>query len=169
VRERYGDEQYRRRRRSYDAAPPPVPIAGRFDVSDDPRYEGICVPRTESLADVISRLLPYWQSAVVPDLRPLGTILVVAHGNSLRALAAHLDRLSPEEVLELNIPTGMPLLYELDETLVPVVRGGRYLEPSAAAASRAVARLGQACASADSAHDGADPFRRLDCGSDHRE
>ena len=105
------------------------------------------LPRTESLADVTARLLPYWQDAIVPDLRAGHTVLVVAHGNSLRALVAHLDQLSPEEVLGLNIPTGMPLHYHLDADLgadlVPRVRGGAYLEPGAAAdAAAAVATEG---------------------------
>lgn len=145
VRERYGDEQYRLWRRSYDVAPPPVERGSRWDVTDDPRYvaAGVPVPRTESLADVVARLLPYWYDAVVPDLRGGGTVLVVAHSNSLRALVAHLDRLTPQEVLGLNIPTGMPLRYDLDATLVPLRRGGDYLEPAAAQrAAQAVADLG---------------------------
>ena len=145
VRERYGDEQYRLWRRSYDAAPPPVERGSRWDVTDDPRYVAadVPVPRTESLADVVARLLPYWYDAVVPDLRGGATVLVVAHSNSLRALVAHLDRLSPQEVLALNIPTGMPLRYDLDARLVPLRRGGDYLEPAAAQrAAAAVATLG---------------------------
>ena len=143
VRERYGDEQYRRWRRSYDAAPPPLEVGSHWDASGDPRYDGVRVPRTESLADVVSRLLPYWEQSVVPDLRSKQPVLVVGHSNSLRALIAHLDRLSPEEVLNLNVPTGMPLVYELDDALSPGPRGGRYLEPNAAArAAQAVAELG---------------------------
>ena len=145
VREQYGDEQYRLWRRSYDVAPPPVERGSRWDATDDPRYvaAGVPVPRTESLADVVTRLLPYWYDAVVPDLRRGGTVLVVAHSNSLRALVAHLDRLSAQEVLGLNIPTGMPLRYDLDATLAPLRRGGDYLEPGAAErAARAVADLG---------------------------
>jgi 2,3-bisphosphoglycerate-dependent phosphoglycerate mutase len=132
----FGEERFRRWRRSYDAAPPPAPEGGTADVVHDPRYADLpreLLPRTESLADVTARLLPYWHDAVVPDLRAGRTVLVVAHSNSLRALVAHLDRLSREELLELNIPTGMPLRYDLDEELTPLVRGGRYLDPRAAA------------------------------------
>ncbi len=135
VRERYGDEQFTLWRRSYDATPPPLPPGDGQDVSADPRYAGIpstLLPRTESLADVSARLLPYWYDAIVPDLRAGFAVLVTAHGNSLRALVAHLDRLSPPEILGLNIPTGMPLVYRLDAGLAPTVRGGSYLDPAAA-------------------------------------
>jgi 2,3-bisphosphoglycerate-dependent phosphoglycerate mutase len=138
VRERYGDEQFTLWRRSYDGTPPPLPPGD--DVAADPRYAGIpptLLPRTESLADVRARLLPYWYDAIVPDLRAGLTVLVTAHGNSLRALVAHLDRLSPTEILGLNIPTGMPLVYRLDAGLVPTVRGGSYLDPAAAATAAA--------------------------------
>jgi 2,3-bisphosphoglycerate-dependent phosphoglycerate mutase len=130
ARERFGDEQYTAWRRSYDAAPPPLP-------------PGAPGPGAESLADVVARLLPSWNEAIAPDLRAGGPVLVVAHGNSLRALVAHLDELSPAEVLGLDIPTGMPLTYDLDDALRPLVRGGRYLEPErAAAAAAAVAAEG---------------------------
>ncbi|KOG60321.1 MULTISPECIES: 2,3-bisphosphoglycerate-dependent phosphoglycerate mutase [Streptomyces] len=136
----FGEERFRLWRRSYDGAPPPVPDGGAGDVASDPRYAGLprdLLPRTESLADVTARLLPYWHDAVVPDLRAGRTVLVVAHSNSLRALVAHLDRLSREELLELNIPTGMPLRYDLGEDLTPRVRGGRYLDPHTAAEAAA--------------------------------
>ena len=143
----YGEEQFRLWRRSYDAAPPPIGPDGAWQVASDPRYAGLArglLPRTESLADVIARLLPYWYDAIVPDLRAGRTVLVVAHSNSLRALVAHLDRLSPEEVLSLNIPTGSPLRYDLDEDLAPLDRGGRYLDPEAAAlGAQAVADQGR--------------------------
>lgn len=146
ARERYGDERYRLWRRSFDVAPPPLEAGTPGDPAADPRYTGLpagALPRTESLADVTARLLPYWQEAIVPDLGAGRTVLVVAHGNSLRALVTHLDRLSPEELLGLNIPTGMPLHYELGADLAPVARGGRYLEPGAAAdAAAAVAAEG---------------------------
>ncbi len=146
VRARYGDEQFTLWRRSYDVAPPPLPPVSRWDVSDDPRYAGLppaLVPRTESLRDVVARLLPYWYDAIIPDLRAGHTVLVTAHGNSLRALVAHLDRLSRDEIVELNIPTGMALVYELDTSLRPRVRGGRYLDPAEAGAAAAlVARQG---------------------------
>ena len=138
VRERYGTEQYTLWRRSYEGTPPPLPLGSEWDVSADPRYDALppaLVPRTESLADVGARLLPYWYDTIVPDLRTGQTVLVVAHGNSLRALVAHLDRLSPSEILRLDIPTGMPLVYRLDAGLRPTVRGGGYLDPVAAAAA----------------------------------
>jgi 2,3-bisphosphoglycerate-dependent phosphoglycerate mutase len=143
----YGEEQFRLWRRSYDAAPPPIGPDDEWQVTSDPRYAGLTrdlMPRTESLADVIARLLPYWYDVIVPDLRAERTVLVVAHSNSLRALVAHLDRLSPEEVLSLNIPTGIPLCYDLDEDQVPVERDGRYLDPEAAVvAAQAVADQGR--------------------------
>jgi 2,3-bisphosphoglycerate-dependent phosphoglycerate mutase len=143
VRAEYGDERYRLWRRSYDVAPPPLVPGSAWDASADPRYRETGVPRTESLADVVARLLPYWRTAIAPDLREHGTVLVVAHSNSLRALVAHLDRLSRPEVLDLNVPTGMPLRYDLDEDLTPRVRGGRYLDQQAARrAALEVARQG---------------------------
>jgi 2,3-bisphosphoglycerate-dependent phosphoglycerate mutase len=147
VRAEYGERQFQQWRRSYDVAPPPLEPGSEWDVSADPRYAALppgAVPRTESLADVVARLLPYWYDAIVRSLRAREPVLVVAHSNSLRALVAHLDRLSPAEVLELNIPTGMPLVYELDDAMDPVVRGGTYLEPAAAATAAAeVARQGR--------------------------
>jgi 2,3-bisphosphoglycerate-dependent phosphoglycerate mutase len=139
----HGEELFRIWRRSYDVAPPPLAPGSPWDVSADPRYAGLPVPRTESLADVAARLLPYWRDVVVPDLWAHGTVLVAAHSNSLRALVAHLDRLSREEVLDLNIPTGMPLRYDLDDSLRPRTRGGTYLDPEAAQrAALEVARQG---------------------------
>jgi 2,3-bisphosphoglycerate-dependent phosphoglycerate mutase len=144
---KYGEEQFQLWRRSYDAAPPPVESGDQWEVSNDPRYAGLprdLMPRTESLADVMTRLLPYWYDVIAPDLRVGRTVLVVGHSNSLRALVAHLDRLSHEEVMTLNIPTGIPLRYELDEDLAPVARGGRYLDPDAAAvAAEEVANQGR--------------------------
>jgi 2,3-bisphosphoglycerate-dependent phosphoglycerate mutase len=129
----YGEELFQLWRRSYDVPPPPIAPGSAWDVSNDPRYAGLTVPPTESLRDVVARLLPYWYDAIVPDLRARRTVLVTAHGNSLRALVAHLDGLSREEVVGLNIPTGMPLHYDLDEDMAPTVRGGRYLDPETAA------------------------------------
>lgn len=143
----YGEERFRLWRRSYDGAPPPIGPGDEWEVTDDPRYAGVprgLLPRTESLAGVMTRLLPYWYDVIVPDLRAGRTVLVVGHSNSLRALVAHLDRLSPAEVLSLNIPTGIPLRYELGGDLAPVERGGRYLDPEAAAvAARKVADQGR--------------------------
>jgi 2,3-bisphosphoglycerate-dependent phosphoglycerate mutase len=93
------------------------------------------VPRTECLADVVARLLPYWYDAIVPDLRSGQTVLVAAHGNSLRALVKHLDGIDDDTIAGLNIPTGIPLRYDLDDALRPRTRGGTYLDPDAAAAA----------------------------------
>ncbi len=102
------------------------------------------MPRTECLKDVIARFLPYWEAAIVPDLTAGKTVLVAAHGNSLRALVKHLDGISDEDIAGLNIPTGMPLVYRLDESLAPTVPGGEYLDPeAAAAAAAAVANQGR--------------------------
>ena len=102
------------------------------------------MPRTECLRDVVARMLPYWYDAIVPDLAAGRTVLVVAHGNSLRALVKHLDGISDAAIAELNIPTGIPLLYELDEEFTPTVPGGRYLDPEAAeAAAEAVKNQGR--------------------------
>jgi 2,3-bisphosphoglycerate-dependent phosphoglycerate mutase len=137
VRAEFGDEQFKRWRRSYDEPPPPLPDDDRWSQAHDPRYADLLdiVPRTECLADVVHRMLPYWYDALVPDLRLGRTVLVTAHGNSLRALVKHLDGLGDEEVVGLNIPTGIPLRYDLDDVLRPVRTGGEYLDPAAAAAS----------------------------------
>jgi 2,3-bisphosphoglycerate-dependent phosphoglycerate mutase len=140
VREQYGEEQFMLWRRSYDVPPPGIEPGNPYDVSTDERYALLArdlVPRTECLQDVVQRLLPYWYDAVVPDLRAGRTVLVAAHGNSLRALVMHLDGLSREQVVGLNIPTGQPLRYDLDDDLRPTVRGGSYLDPEAAAAAAA--------------------------------
>src|SRR5664279_1568744 len=147
VREQYGEEQFMLWRRSYDVPPPPLADDADLSQVGDPRYAALpseIVPRTECLKDVVVRLLPYWYDAIVPDLRTGGTVLVAAHGNSLRALVKHLDGISDEDIAGLNIPTGIPLRYELDEGLVPIVRGGEYLDPAAAKeAAAAVANQGR--------------------------
>ena len=138
VRAEFGDEQFQRWRRSYDEPPPPLPDDDPWSQVGDPRYANLLdlVPRTECLADVVHRMLPYWYDALVPDLLLGHLVLVAAHGNSMRALVKHLDGLGDEEVVGLNIPTGIPLRYELDDdTLRPVKPGGDYLDPDAAAAS----------------------------------
>ncbi len=137
IRAEYGDEQFMLWRRSYDVPPPPIPDDDELSQVGDPRYADLVdiVPRTECLADVVWRMLPYWYDALVPDLRLGRTVLVAAHGNSLRALVKHLDGLTETEVVGLNIPTGVPLRYELDERLRPTSPGGEYLDPDAAAAS----------------------------------
>lgn len=133
-------------RRSFDVPPPPLEDDAEFSQVGDPRYAGLGdeMPRTECLKDVIERFLPYWESAIVPDLRDGKTVLVAAHGNSLRALVKHLDGISDDDIVGLNIPTGMPLVYRLDEQLQPTVKGGEYLDPEAAkAAAEAVAKQGR--------------------------
>ncbi|TAM92658.1 MAG: phosphoglyceromutase [Jatrophihabitans sp.] len=139
VRERFGEEQFMLWRRSYDVPPPPLPDDDRYSQAHDPRYRDLldCLPRTECLADVVARLLPYWYDALVPDLRH-GTVLVAAHGNSLRAMIKHLDGMSDEAVVALNVPTGIPLRYDLDEATMRPVRPGEYLDPEAAAAAISV-------------------------------
>jgi 2,3-bisphosphoglycerate-dependent phosphoglycerate mutase len=133
IRQKYGAEQYERWRRSYDTRPPAIEPGSEFSQHGDPRYAGIAVPTSESLADVLARMLPYWREAVVPELRAGRTILVVAHGNSLRALIMHLDRIDVQRIAHLNIPTGIPLRYDFDDQLQPITPGGTYLDPAAAA------------------------------------
>lgn len=144
--EQYGEEQFMLWRRSFDTPPPPIADDDEFSQVGDPRYAdlGDEMPRTECLKDVIARFLPYWDGEIVPDLRAGKTVLVAAHGNSLRALVKHLDGISDEDIAGLNIPTGMPLVYRLDEDLRPTVAGGEYLDPeAAAAAAAAVANQGR--------------------------
>jgi 2,3-bisphosphoglycerate-dependent phosphoglycerate mutase len=139
----YGDEQFMAWRRSYDTPPPPLPDDDPLSQVGDPRYATLpdeLLPRTECLRDVVHRMLPYWYDAIVPDLAAGLTVLVVAHGNSLRALVKHLDGISDAEIVELNIPTGIPLVYELDPRYLPVTPGGRYLDPAAAAAAAEAVR-----------------------------
>ncbi len=143
----FGEEQFMLWRRSYDVPPPPIPDEDEFSQHADPRYAALppeLRPRTECLRDVVQRLLPYWYDAVVPDLRSGATVLVTAHGNSLRALVKHLDGISDDDIAGLNIPTGIPLVYRLDADMVPVRAGGEYLDPDAAAqAITAVANQGR--------------------------
>ncbi|MBM6623129.1 phosphoglyceromutase [Micrococcaceae bacterium RIT802] len=142
----YGEEQFMQWRRSYDTPPPPLDDDSEFSQIGDRRYAdlGDDAPRTECLKDVLERMLPYWESAIRPDLQAGKTVLVTAHGNSLRALVKHLDGISDEDIAGLNIPTGIPLVYELDEDFAPVTVGGRYLDADAAAdAIKAVANQGR--------------------------
>ncbi|MDQ3151622.1 MAG: phosphoglyceromutase [Actinomycetota bacterium] len=140
----YGEEQFTAWRRSYDTPPPPIEPGSEFDQDTDPRYAPGDVPRTECLADVVARMLPYWDAAIVPDLRAGRTVLVAAHGNSLRAVVKHLDGIDEVTIAGLNIPTGIPLRYDLDGDLCPVTRGGEYLDPAAAQESiAAVANQGR--------------------------
>jgi 2,3-bisphosphoglycerate-dependent phosphoglycerate mutase len=134
----FGQEQFMLWRRSFDVPPPPLDDDSEFSQAHDPRYTGIDgdIPRTESLKLVIDRLLPYWDSDIAVDLRAGKTVLVTAHGNSLRGLVKHLDGISDADIAELNIPTGIPLVYTLDEDLKPL-GAGEYLDPEAAAAGAA--------------------------------
>jgi 2,3-bisphosphoglycerate-dependent phosphoglycerate mutase len=135
----YGAEQFKIWRRSYDVPPPVLEAGSEFSQEGDPRYAelGPDVPRTECLEDVVHRMVPYWDVEIAPQLRAGKRVLVVAHGNSLRALVKHLDGVSDDDIAELNIPTGIPLHYRLDEHLAPIVPGGEYLDPEAAAAGAA--------------------------------
>ena len=134
----FGEEQLMTWRRSFDVPPPPLPDDSEFSQSGDPRYAGLGdeMPRTECLKDVIERMLPYWESDITGDLAAGKTVLVTAHGNSLRALVKHLDNISDEEIPGLNIPTGIPLVYELNDDFRPT-KPGEYLDPEAAAAGAA--------------------------------
>ena len=136
--ERYGEEQFMAWRRSYDTPPPPIEKGSEFSQDADPRYANIAGgPLTECLADVVARFLPYFTDVIVPELRTGKNVLIVAHGNSLRALVKHLDRMSDDEIVGLNIPTGIPLRYDLDADMRPLLTGGTYLDPEAAAAGAA--------------------------------
>jgi 2,3-bisphosphoglycerate-dependent phosphoglycerate mutase len=134
----YGPEQFQTWRRSFDVPPPPIADDDAFSQVGDPRYAdlGDDVPRTECLKDVIERMLPYWESDIQGDLALGKTVLVTAHGNSLRALVKHLDGISDDDIAELNIPTGIPLVYKLDASFAPL-GPGEYLDPEAAAAGAA--------------------------------
>jgi 2,3-bisphosphoglycerate-dependent phosphoglycerate mutase len=130
VRAEYGDRQYQAWHRQYDCAPPPMPDDDPCSQFADPRYASIPAearPRAESLQDVTARLLPYWYDAIVPDLLTGSCVLVVSHGNTLRALIKHLDRVSDEASSRLEVPTGLPVVYDLDHDMCPVVPGGRRL------------------------------------------
>ena len=141
----YGEEQFKLWRRSYDVPPPAIADDDPYSQAQDPRYSdlGNEMPRSECLKDVVNRMLPYWESAIVADLRGGATVLVAAHGNSLRALVKHLEGISDSEIAELNIPTGIPLHYVLDANLKPT-KAAEYLDPTAAAeAIKAVANQGK--------------------------
>ena len=112
-----GEEQVKIWRRSFDVPPPPLEPGSRFDLSGDRRYAGVEVPRTESLKDTIARVLPYWESRIAPSLREGQRVLISAHGNSLRALVKHLSHIPDDEITGLEIPTGQPIVYALDERL----------------------------------------------------
>jgi 2,3-bisphosphoglycerate-dependent phosphoglycerate mutase len=145
--EKHGEEQVLVWRRSYDIPPPPLDLNDDRHPRHDRRYRDLAsdvLPATESLKEVVTRMLPYWYDAIVPDLKLGRQVAVVAHGNSLRALVKHLDHVSDQDIVELNIPTGIPLVYELDDQLRAV--GHRYLgDPEAAKrAAEAVAKQASA-------------------------
>ena len=142
----YGEEQFALWRRSFDVPPPPIEDADPFSQVGDPRYAnlGADLPKTECLKDVITRMIPYWEDSITKDLTEHQTVLVTAHGNSLRALVKHLDGISDADIAGLNIPTGIPLFYELNDQFKPVTPGGEYVDPDAAkAAITAVANQGK--------------------------
>jgi 2,3-bisphosphoglycerate-dependent phosphoglycerate mutase len=143
TREKYGDEQFMLWRRSFDTPPPPIQLDSEYAQTGDPRYAGIEVPRTECLKDVIERFMPYWEGSIQDDLRAGETVLITAHGNSLRGLVKHLDGISDEDIAALNIPTGQPLVYTLGDDFMPT-EPAQYLDPEAAAeAAAAVANQGR--------------------------
>jgi 2,3-bisphosphoglycerate-dependent phosphoglycerate mutase len=144
--EQYGEEQFQLWRRSFDVPPPPIEDGDKYSQSSDPRYAslGADLPRTECLKDVVDRLIPYLTNEIAADMRKGLRTLVVAHGNSIRAIVKHIDCISDEEIAQLNIPTGIPLLYQFDDDFEPTKKGGEYLDPEAArVAIEAVANQGK--------------------------
>ena len=142
----YGEEQFKLWRRSFDVPPPPIDDNDQYSQARDPRYKdlGADMPRTECLKDVVNRMLPYLNNEIAADLRAGKTVLVAAHGNSIRAIVKHLACISDSDIAEVNIPTGIPLLYTFDDDFEPVVKMGEYLDPIAAkAAIEAVANQGK--------------------------
>jgi 2,3-bisphosphoglycerate-dependent phosphoglycerate mutase len=119
---RHGDAQVKIWRRSFDVPPPPMEAGSAFDLSQDRRYAGIAIPSTESLKDTIARVLPYWEETIAPDLKAGKRVLISAHGNSLRALVKHLSNIPDDEITELEIPTGQPIVYQLADDLTPTDR-----------------------------------------------
>ena len=119
---KHGDEQVHIWRRSFDIPPPPMEAGSEFDLSSDRRYAGIAIPNTESLKDTIDRVLPYWESRIAPELKAGKRVIISAHGNSLRALVKHLSGIADDEITSLEIPTGQPIVYELDDQLAEVER-----------------------------------------------
>jgi 2,3-bisphosphoglycerate-dependent phosphoglycerate mutase len=148
--DRFGADQVKIWRRAYATPPPELDDAAFAAQADDPRYADLprdLLPRTECLADVVERMMPYWYDAVVPDLEQHGAVLVAAHGNSLRALVKHLDCISDDDIVELNIPTGVPLVYEMDAEMLPakpMALADRYLGDPDAAKAKAEAVAKQA-------------------------
>jgi 2,3-bisphosphoglycerate-dependent phosphoglycerate mutase len=119
TREKHGDEQVLIWRRSFDVPPPVLEAGSAFDLAADPRYAGIAIPNTESLKLTIERVLPYWESAILPVLASGETVIIAAHGNSLRALVKHLSGISDADITDLEIPTGQPIIYDFDDAMAP--------------------------------------------------
>ena len=130
----YGEAQFKLWRRSFDVPPPPIADDNEYSQAKDARYAdlGAALPKSECLKDVVARMMPYWNESIIPDLKSGKRVLVTAHGNSLRALVKHLDGISDNDIADLNIPTGIPLLYELNENFMPIKKSGEYLDPEAA-------------------------------------
>jgi len=142
----YGEEQFKLWRRSFDTPPPAIADSDQYSQASDIRYKdlGLDLPKTECLKDVVERLMPYLDNEIAKDLRQGKTVLVVAHGNSIRAIVKHLACISDSDIAEVNIPTGIPLLYRFDDDFEPIVKEGEYLDPEAAKASiAAVANQGK--------------------------
>lgn len=138
TKEKYGEDQFMAWRRSYDTPPPELEDGSEYSQAGDPRYANLAeVPRTECLLDVVKRFIPYYETSIVPRLEAGETVLVAAHGNSLRALVKHLDKISDEDIAGLNIPTGIPLVYRIDQKGSVLHPGGEYLDPEAAEAGAA--------------------------------
>jgi 2,3-bisphosphoglycerate-dependent phosphoglycerate mutase len=142
----YGEEQFQLWRRSFDVPPPAIDDNDQYSQSNDPRYAdlGKDLPKSECLKDVVDRMIPYLIGEIADDMRSGKTVLVTAHGNSIRAIVKHIDCISDEDIAAVNIPTGIPLLYEFDEDFEPIKKGGEYLDPVAAqVAIAAVANQGK--------------------------
>ena len=142
----YGAEQFQLWRRSFDVPPPPIADDDQYSQKNDPKYAnlGESLPKTECLKDVVARVIPYLTNEIKSDLKSGKVVLITAHGNSIRAIVKYLDDISDTDITGVNIPTGIPLLYELNESFKPITKGGRYLDPEAAKASiEAVANQGR--------------------------
>ena len=142
----YGEEQFKLWRRSFDTPPPAIADSDQYSQASDVRYKdlGPELPKTECLKDVVKRLMPYLDNEIANDLRQAKTVLVVAHGNSIRAIVKHLACISDSDIAEVNIPTGIPLLYRFDDDFEPIIKEGEYLDPEAAKESiAAVANQGK--------------------------
>ena len=142
----YGAEQFQLWRRSFDVPPPPIADDDQYSQKNDPKYANLDgpLPKTECLKDVVARVIPYLNDEIKSDLVSGKVVLITAHGNSIRAIVKYLDDISDSDIAGVNIPTGIPLLYELNESFKPITKGGRYLDPEAAKASiEAVANQGR--------------------------